>query len=67
MENAAKSKTPPFFCDTVSVLVALVAMLVVNGAAAHAIGRYDLRQSEQLYRVPNNLKDNALPHLFRQF
>ena len=29
-----------FFYNTISVLVALVAMLAVNSAATHAIGRY---------------------------
>ena len=35
-----------FFYNTVSVLVALVAMLAVNSAATHAIGRYYQRQAE---------------------
>lgn len=39
-----------FFYNTVSVLVALVTMLAVNGAATHAIGRYYQRQAEQLVR-----------------
>ena len=38
-----------FFCNTVSVLVALVAMLAVNSAATHAIGRYYQRQAEELF------------------
>lgn len=40
-----------FFCNTISVLVALVAMLMVNGAATHAIGRYYQRQAEEMFRV----------------
>ncbi len=39
-----------FFYNTVSVLVALVAMLAVNGAATHAIGRYYQRQAEEMFR-----------------
>ena len=38
-----------FFYNTISVLVALVAMLVVNGAATHAIGRYYQRQAEEMF------------------
>ena len=37
-----------FFYNTISVLVALVAMLAVNGAATHAIGRYYQRQAEEM-------------------
>lgn len=39
-----------FLYNTVSVLVALVAMLAVNGAAAHVIGRYYQGQEERLFR-----------------
>lgn len=39
-----------FFYNTVSVLVALVAMLAVNGAATHAIGRFYQRQAEEMVR-----------------
>ena len=39
-----------FFYNTVSVLVALVAMLAVNGAATHALGRYYQRQAEEMFR-----------------
>lgn len=39
-----------FFYNTVSVLVALAAMLAVNGAVTHAIGRYYRQQAEQLVR-----------------
>lgn len=39
-----------FFYNTVSVLVALVAMLAVNGMAAHAIGRYYQRQAEEMFQ-----------------
>ena len=42
-----------FFYNTASVLVALVAMLAVNGAATHAIGRYYQRQTEQMVRELN--------------
>ena len=38
-----------FFYNTISVLVALVAMLVGNGAATHAIGRYYQRQAEEMF------------------
>lgn len=37
-----------FFYNTISVLMALVAMLAVNSAATHAIGRYYQRQAEQV-------------------
>lgn len=37
-----------FFYNTVSVLVALVAMLAVNGAATHAIGQHYQRQAEEM-------------------
>ena len=37
-----------FFYNTVSVLVALVAMLAVNSAATHAIARYYQRQAEEM-------------------
>ena len=40
-----------FFCNTVSVLVALVAMLAVNSAATHAIGRYYQRQAEEMFQA----------------
>ena len=39
-----------FFYNTISVLVALVAMLAVNGAATHAIGRYYQRQAEEMFQ-----------------
>lgn len=39
-----------FFYNTVSVLVALVAMLTVNGTAAHAIGRYYQKQAEEMFQ-----------------
>lgn len=39
-----------FFYNTISVLVALVAMLAVNGTVTHAIGRYYQRQAEQMVR-----------------
>lgn len=39
-----------FFYNTISVLVALVAMLAVNGAATHAIGRHYQRQAEEMFR-----------------
>lgn len=39
-----------FFYNTVSVLVALVAMLAVNGAATHAIGRHYQRQAEEMFQ-----------------
>ena len=39
-----------FFYNTISVLVALVAMLAVNGAATHAIGRYYQQQAEKLFQ-----------------
>lgn len=47
-----------FFYNTISVLVALVAMLAVNGAATHAIGRYYQKQAEQ---VLQNLPDSQRP------
>ena len=40
-----------FFYNTLSVLVALVAMLAVNGAAAHAIGRHYQRQAEEMFQT----------------
>ena len=40
-----------FFCNTVSVLVALVAMLAVNSAATHAIARYYQRQAEEMFQA----------------
>ena len=40
-----------FFCNTVSVLVALVAMLAVNSAATHAIGRHYQRQAEEMFQA----------------
>ena len=40
-----------FFYNTVSVLVALVAMLAVNSAATHAIGRYYQRQAEEMFQA----------------
>ncbi|MCI9309683.1 MAG: HAMP domain-containing histidine kinase [Lawsonibacter sp.] len=40
-----------FFCNTVSVLVALVAMLAVNSTATHAIGRYYQRQAEEMFQA----------------
>lgn len=43
-----------FFYNTISVLVALVAMLAVNGAAAHTIGRYYQRQTEEMFRELRN-------------
>lgn len=39
-----------FFYNTISVLVALVAMLAVNGAATHAIGRHYQRQAEEMFQ-----------------
>lgn len=42
-----------FFYNTISVLVALVAMLAVNGAVTHAIGRYYRQQTEQMVRELN--------------
>ncbi|MCI8423677.1 MAG: HAMP domain-containing histidine kinase [Lawsonibacter sp.] len=39
-----------FFYNTVSVLVALVAMLAVNGAVTHTIGRYYQQQAEEMFR-----------------
>lgn len=39
-----------FFYNTISVLVALVAMLAVNGAVTHSIGRYYRQQAEQVVR-----------------
>lgn len=39
-----------FFYNTISVLVALVAMLAVNGAATHAINRHYRRQAEELFQ-----------------
>lgn len=39
-----------FFYNTISVLVALVAILAVNGAATHAIGRYYQRQTEEMFQ-----------------
>ena len=39
-----------FFYNTISVLVALVAMLAVNGVATHAIGRYYQRQAEEMFQ-----------------
>jgi len=47
-----------FFYNTISVLVALVAMLAVNGAATHVIGRYYQRQAEQVLR---DLPDGQRP------
>ena len=40
-----------FFCNTVSVLVALVAMLAVNSAATHAISRHYQRQAEEMFQA----------------
>ena len=40
-----------FFYNTISVLVALVAMLAVNSAATHAIGRYYQRQAEEMFQA----------------
>ena len=40
-----------FFYNTISVLVALVAMLAVNGAATHAIGRHYQRQAEEMFQA----------------
>lgn len=40
-----------FFYNTVSVLVALVAMLAVNGAATHAISRHYQRQAEEMFQA----------------
>ena len=40
-----------FFYNTISVLVALVAMLAVNGAATHALGRYYQRQAEEMFQA----------------
>ena len=40
-----------FFYNTVSVLVALVAMLAVNSAATHAIARYYQRQAEEMFQA----------------
>ncbi len=37
-----------FFYNTLSVVVALVAMLAVNGAVTHTIGRYYQRQAEEM-------------------
>ena len=39
-----------FFYNTISVLVALVAMLAVNSAATHAIGRHYQRQAEEMFQ-----------------
>ena len=39
-----------FFYNTLSVVVALVAMLAVNGAATHTIGRYYQQQAEEMFR-----------------
>lgn len=39
-----------FFYNTISVLVALVAMLAVNGTATHAIGRHYQRQAEEMFQ-----------------
>lgn len=39
-----------FFYNTISVLVALVAMLAVNGVATHAIGRHYQRQAEEMFQ-----------------
>lgn len=39
-----------FFYNTVSVLVALLAMLAVNGTATHAIGRYYQRQADAMFQ-----------------
>lgn len=51
-----------FFYNTVSVLVALAAMLAVNGAVTHAIGRYYRQQAEQLVRElpPDRRPEEAL-------
>ncbi|MCI8687767.1 MAG: HAMP domain-containing protein, partial [Lawsonibacter sp.] len=40
-----------FFYNTISVLVALVAMLAVNSAATHAIGRHYQRQAEEMFQA----------------
>ncbi len=40
-----------FFYNTISVLVALVAMLAVNSAATHAIARYYQRQAEEMFQA----------------
>ena len=40
-----------FFYNTISVLVALVAMLAVNGAATHAINRHYRRQAEEMFQA----------------
>lgn len=39
-----------FFYNTVSVLLALAAMLAVNAAATHAIGRHYQRQAEEMFQ-----------------
>ncbi len=46
-----------FFYNTISVLVALAALLAVNGAATHAIGRYYQRQAEEMF---HELRDGTL-------
>ena len=40
-----------FLYNTISVLVALVAMLAVNGAATHGIGRHYQRQAEEMFHA----------------
>ena len=40
-----------FFYNTISVLVALVAMLAVNGASTHAINRHYQRQAEEMFQA----------------
>ena len=40
-----------FFCNTISVLVALAAMLAVNSAATHAIDRYYRQQAEEMFQA----------------
>ena len=40
-----------FFYNTISVLVALVAMLAVNSAATHAINRHYRRQAEEMFQA----------------
>ena len=40
-----------FFYNTISVLVALAAMLAVNSAATHTIDRYYRRQAEEMFQA----------------
>ncbi len=57
--NLVRIRRHLFFYNTISVLVALVAMLAVNGAATHAIGRHYQRQAA-------HLGQSGQPGLFRR-